>query len=132
MFRHISKNIFAEELQNQNYPYIYYGNAFLNETKNIHVLRLSFKSHRYYPQDDQTKYYPSLLVSKEFIETEFTEIYDAFINKNETTYRVYTTLPLLWIQNADNDLWYLNFSSLKSAEKVDPFSTELYHNIFIS
>lgn len=131
MFKHISKNIFYEELNDQNYSYIYYGNAFLNNTKNDEVMRLSFTSHLNYKDDNTHKYHPAFIISKEYLKNEYTDIYDAFITNKQTKFEVYTTLPFLWVKDSSENL-YLNFSSTQSKKSIEPFSDELLYNVFIS
>ncbi|EOW2622579.1 hypothetical protein ACOU99_003147, partial [Enterococcus hirae] len=61
------------------------------KTNNDKVLRIVFKMYKTH-SNGQT-YNPSLLISKEYIQNEYTDIYDSFINKNKTFCEVYTTLP---------------------------------------
>lgn len=76
-------------------------------------------------------YNPSLLISKEYIQNEYTDIYDSFINKNKTFCEVYTTLPWFWKYDLKETI-YLNVCSFQEEIAVNPFSDELFYNIYIS
>lgn len=133
LFKSIRTNYLFENLNKRKYSSIYYGKAYLDKTNNDKVLRINFIS-TYgspYNQHDTTQYRPSLIISREHIENEYTDVYDEFINKEKNIFEVYITLPLFWNFISENSV-YLNFSSFMKYECVDPFSEELFYNIYIS
>ncbi|WP_165038261.1 hypothetical protein [Enterococcus sp. ZJ1622] len=134
LFKPIVANYLFENLSERKYPSIYYGKAYLDKTNNNKVLRINFIST--YGKNPSIKYgvpqyRPSLIISREHIENEYTDIYDEFINKEKNVFEVYITLPLFW-NFTSKDSVYLNFSSFVKPECVDPFSEELFYNIYIS
>lgn len=129
LFKPIYKNYLFENLKNRKYPSIYYGLANLKKTNNDKVLRIVFKMYKTH-SNGQT-YNPSLLISKDYIQNEYTDIYDSFINKNKRSFEVYTTLPLFWKYDLKETI-YLNVCSFQEEIAVNPFSDELFYNIYIS
>lgn len=129
LFKPIYKNYLFENLKNRKYPSIYYGLANLKETNNDKVLRIVFKMYKTH-SNEQT-YNPSLLILKDYIQNEYTDVYDSFINKNKTSFEVYTTLPLFWNYGVNESI-YLNVCSFQEEITVNPFSDELFYNIYIS
>ncbi|WP_301405454.1 hypothetical protein [Enterococcus entomosocium] len=128
MFKFLKRNVLFQELNTLQYSYIYYSQAFLSETSNPYVLRLSFKCPL--SVDDLT-IYPSLIVSKDHIENEYPDIYDQFVSGVETEFKVFTTLPFLKKHISPSKI-YVNFSSFLGPTDIDPFSDELFYNLYIN
>ncbi|EAC3339117.1 hypothetical protein AKH82_15370, partial [Listeria monocytogenes] len=121
MFKFLKRNVLFQNQNTLKYSYIYYCQAFLSETNNASVLRLSFKC----PLTvDNLTIYPSLIVSKAHIENEYPDIYDQFVSGIETEFEVFTTLPFLKKYVSPSKI-YINFSSFQESANVDPFSDEL-------
>ncbi|MDT0001486.1 hypothetical protein QJV15_11440 [Listeria cossartiae subsp. cayugensis] len=128
MFKFLKRNVLFQNQNTVKYSYIYYSQAFLSETNNASVLRLSFKCPL--PVDNLT-IYPSLIVSKAHIENEYPDIYDQFVSGIETEFEVFTTLPFLKKYVSPSKI-YINFSSFQESANVDPFSDELFYNLYIN
>ncbi|BBM16641.1 hypothetical protein G15_0254 [Enterococcus avium] len=128
MFKFLKKNSFFYDFKKRNYLYIYHSKAYLSKVKKDSVLKLSFKC----PILINNKtVFPSLIISKDHIESEYTDIYDQFIKGIKTEFDVYTTLPFLKVASS-SDSFYLNFSSFRKEESVNPFSEELFYNLYIN
>ncbi|EIB6115910.1 hypothetical protein K9D10_000828 [Enterococcus faecalis] len=128
MFKSLKRNVQFQDLNTVKYSYIYYSQAFLSETSKVSVLRLSFKC----PLSvDNLTIYPSLIISKVHIENEYPDIYDQFVSKVETEFKVFTTLPFLRKYISPSKI-YVNFSSFLESTNVDPFSDELFCNLYIN
>lgn len=133
LFKPISVNVLFEELVDQKYPTIYYGKAQLAATTKESVMSITFSQwprKNPFNYTDKKKHFPSLLISKEHIMKEYPDIYSVFSKKTGYLFEVFTTLPMFWNKVSDNML-YLNISSFSESEKIDPFSDELFSNIFI-
>lgn len=128
MFSPLTSNVQFRDLQTKKGVYIYYSDAFLSKTKKDKVLRLSFKSP--INQGNGKQIYPSLIISKEYIEDEYHDIYNQFSSGKETTFKVYITLPFLKVEKDDRT--YINFSSFKKPETISAFEKELFYNIYIT
>lgn len=128
MFKFLKKNVLFQNLHTIKYSYIYYSHAFLSETNKPSVLRLSFKCPLLI---DGLTVYPSLIISKSHIENEYPDIYDQFITGVKTEFKVYTTLPFIKETDSSNKI-YINFSSFKKSANVNPFSEELFYNLYIN
>lgn len=134
LFKPISANCLFEELTDQKYPTIYYGEARLAKTQKESVISIRFK-HNFRKNtlnySDRKNYFLSLLISKEYLMKEYPDIYSVLKKRNDYLFKVYTTLPMFWNVTSDNAM-YLNVSSFKKAMRVDAFTDELFSNIFIS
>lgn len=122
MFKNIYRNVLYKDLSQKSYLNIYMDKAFLSKTSNEKVLAIRFRTKVRIEGDD---YKPSMIISKDYFENEYEDIYADFISGNQLEFDVYTTLPFR--MNGS----YLNFSSYASDINVYPFGKEIQNNFYI-
>ncbi|PZL73778.1 hypothetical protein CI088_07950 [Enterococcus plantarum] len=124
LFRSIKRNIFFDEFTASHYTYIYYGNAKLSQPENRNVIRVMFKK-PIEVEGNSKKFWPALIILKEFFEIEYPDVLEAFEQGNDISFEAFITLP--FFLNGE----YLNFSSFNKDMLIEPFSDELYNNFYI-
>lgn len=127
MFRFITSNNIYEK-RNNKYPYIYYGNAYLQSINDKTKIRVQFINKIKLSENEWVC--PSFFIEKKFLEEEYPNIYEQSENQNKTYFRVYTTLPLKKV--VSNNSTYLNLASFDNAKTLFHTSDELKNNVYIS
>lgn len=127
MFKDISKNKLFEDAVKNKHIFIYYGRAYLKKLDNSDKIRVQFINHVSI-EGEYLK--PSFFLEDSYLENEYSEIYDAFINGNSTEFTIYTTLPFI-VKHVD-ETKYLNLSSFKSEASLFYTEEELKRNIYIA
>ncbi|WP_271400657.1 hypothetical protein [Salinicoccus roseus] len=122
MFENIRSNVFYEDMLDKEKVMIYTGRAYLSETSNDKVIAVRFKDKI---EVEGQAYRPSMIISRDYFMEEYEDIYEAFTNGNQYEFDVFTTLP--FFMNGK----YLNFSSYRTHEQINPFGEELYSNFYI-
>lgn len=126
LFKKIQNNLSVMDLKPHRYLNIYMGYAFINKISNDDILMVKFA-------DEVTvsgiSDKPSFFIKKSYIEDNFQDIYDAFLNNETKVFSVYTTLP--FVLKKFKDKTYINFASFRDGEPIKPWSEELLDNFFI-
>lgn len=126
MFKSISNNKLFKDIKSNKYIFIYYGKAYLNKQEDDKV-RIQFKNS---VRVNQERFKPSFFIELSYLENEYSEIYEEFINGDASLFNIYTTLPFIIKEN--NDQTYLNLSSFVKENVLFHTDEELKRNIYIS
>lgn len=124
LFKPIKENISYKTKPNRNY--IYYGYGFIND---ISENRFQIKFADKVNVDGVYGIRPSFQIEKEYIKTNYKEVYKIYKENNNSKFLIYITFPFM-INEFENSR-YINFYSRRLKKQCHPADAELSTNFDI-